>query len=345
MSNLTRTIVAAGVALTLLAASAAAFAAKPGTGGRHGDRVGLRLEPGRGPERPVTDRPERLGDRSSGRRIPQGDADRPGRKRVPARPLGADRQRDGQSGLLADEHLRLQPKAGRVRAGDGVLLDHRVPEVHPEPRLRHRRLPSGEHGVAARPDQPVGARQLVCHHPQGRAPLRQGRSRRRRGRRGGHARVRPCPPLLAELRLFGGEGGAISEGFSDYWAVTTTLAVRQKLGLPALTDPACVADWDATSYDPTAPHCLRRIDTNLHYPGDLTGAVHADGRIWSRALWDIRSAIGNVRADTVILEGQFDFPGTTMTDLANRTVATASRLYGASVARTVRSKFHDRGIL
>ena len=127
--------------------------------------------------------------------------------------------------------------------------------------------------------------------------------------------------------------------------MTTTLAVRQKLGLAALTDPACVADWDATSYDPTPPHCLRRIDTNLHYPGDLTGAVHADGRIWSRALWDIRGAIGNVRADTVILEGQFDFPGTTMTDLANGTVAAASRLYGASVARTVRSKFHDRGIL
>lgn len=102
------------------------------------------------------------------------------------------------------------------------------------------------------------------------------------------------------------EAGAISEGFGDYWAVTTTMVVRQKLGLPALTDPACVADWDATSYDPTPPHCLRRIDMNLHYPENLTGAVHADGRIWSRALWDIRNALGNVRADTVILEGQFD---------------------------------------
>ncbi len=48
------------------------------------------------------------------------------------------------------------------------------------------------------------------------------------------------------------EAGAISEGFGDYWAVTTTMVVRQKLGLPPLTDPACVADWDATSYDPTA---------------------------------------------------------------------------------------------
>jgi hypothetical protein len=144
---------------------------------------------------------------------------------------------------------------------------------------------------------------------------------------------------------FGGEGGAISEGFGDYWAVTTTIVVRQKLGLPPLSDPACVADWDATSYDPTPPHCLRRVDSNVHYPEDLVGRVHADGRIWSRALWDIRNAIGNVRADTVILEGQFDFPGTTMTDLANRTVAAARRLYGNATANVVRAQFEARGIL
>jgi hypothetical protein len=141
------------------------------------------------------------------------------------------------------------------------------------------------------------------------------------------------------------EAGAISEGFGDYWAVTVTMVVRAKLGLPPLTDPACVADWDATSYDPTPPHCLRRIDTNLQYPKDLTGAVHADGRIWSRALWDIRNALGNVRADTIILEGQFDFAGTTMTQLATATVAAAERLYGAGVASTVHAQFDARGIL
>ena len=141
------------------------------------------------------------------------------------------------------------------------------------------------------------------------------------------------------------EAGAISEGFGDYWAVTTSQVVRAKLGLPPLSDPACVADWDSTSYDPTEPHCLRRTDTNLHYPENLTGAVHADGRIWSRALFDIRNAIGNVRADTVILEGQFDFPGTTMTALATSTVAAAQRIYGRSTANAVRGAFEDRGIL
>jgi hypothetical protein len=106
-----------------------------------------------------------------------------------------------------------------------------------------------------------------------------------------------------------------------------------------------VADWDATSYDPTPPHCLRRVDENLHYPEDLVGRVHADGRIWSRALWDIRKAIGHVKADTVILEGQFDFEATTMTALAERTVAAARRIYGNATANQVRAQFVSREIL
>jgi hypothetical protein len=72
-----------------------------------------------------------------------------------------------------------------------------------------------------------------------------------------------------------------------------------------------VADWDSTSYTSSAPHCLRHVHTNLHYPEDLNGEVHQDGQIWSRALWDNRQALGNVKADTIILQGSFDFPGTT----------------------------------
>jgi Zn-dependent metalloprotease len=106
-----------------------------------------------------------------------------------------------------------------------------------------------------------------------------------------------------------------------------------------------VADWDSTSYTRTVPHCLRRVDTDLHYPADLNGEVHHDGQIWARALWDIRQALGNVRADTVILQGSFDFPGTSMTDLANRTVAAARNLYGNAAARVVATAFADRGIL
>jgi hypothetical protein len=138
------------------------------------------------------------------------------------------------------------------------------------------------------------------------------------------------------------EAGAISEGFADYWAVTVSDWVA---GVPTQTPEACVADWDSVSYTSTVPHCLRRIDSSLHYPEDLNGEVHHDGQIWSRALWDIRGALGATEADTIILEGSFGFPGTTMTDLANATVLAAERLYGSSAEAAVQQAFHDRGIL
>jgi len=141
------------------------------------------------------------------------------------------------------------------------------------------------------------------------------------------------------------DAGSISEGFGDYWAVTVANVVATKLGVPQLEPLPCVADWDSVSYTSTVPHCLRRVDRNLHYPADLNGEVHHDGQIWSRALWDIRQSRGHVRTDTIILEGQFDFPGTSMPDLARRTIDAAQRLYGNAAARAVRTAFEGRGIL
>ena len=135
------------------------------------------------------------------------------------------------------------------------------------------------------------------------------------------------------------EAGAISEGFGDYWAADVS-----QIFAPT-PDPACVADWDSTSYTSGVPHCLRRVDTSAHYPQNLNGEVHHDGLIWSRALWDIHNALGNVRADTSILQGQIDFPGTSMKDLATRIVATAQQLYGNAAANQVTTAFQNRGIL
>jgi hypothetical protein len=141
------------------------------------------------------------------------------------------------------------------------------------------------------------------------------------------------------------QAGAISEGFADYWAVTVGDVVSRAVGVPARAPLPCVADWDAVSYTSTVPHCLRRVDRDLRYPADLNGEVHHDGQIWSRALWDIRQALGNVQADTIILQGSFDFPGTTMPELASRTVAAAQQLYGSAAATVVTRAFTDRGIL
>jgi hypothetical protein len=141
---------------------------------------------------------------------------------------------------------------------------------------------------------------------------------------------------------FGGsvEAGSIGEGFGDYFAVTVSDVIAPT------SDPACVADWDSISYTSTVPHCLRRVDTNLHYPEDLNGRVHHDGLIWSRALWDIRNALGHVMADTIIFEAQFSFaPNTTMPAAAQATVNAAEELYGHRTAMIVKQAFVDRGIL
>jgi Zn-dependent metalloprotease len=83
----------------------------------------------------------------------------------------------------------------------------------------------------------------------------------------------------------------------------------------------------------------------MHYPGDLNGEVHHDGEIWSRALWDIRQSLGHAKADTVILLGSMNWKGTTMTDLANHTIAAASTVYGTRTANLVRAAFAARGIV
>ena len=106
-------------------------------------------------------------------------------------------------------------------------------------------------------------------------------------------------------------------------------------------------DWDATSYDPTEPYCLRRTDGDLHYPEDLRNPrqVHADGRIWSRALWDINQAVGNVRADKIIIGAQFDFaPDTSFVAAAKTTVAYA-KATDAPAAPAVCDAFVDRGFI
>lgn len=139
------------------------------------------------------------------------------------------------------------------------------------------------------------------------------------------------------------ESGSIGEAFGDYLAVVVT---SWAAGVPTLAPEACVADWDAVSYTSSVPHCLRRVDGTKHYPEDVRGEVHRDGEIWSAALWDIREALGDVRASTLIVDAQFDFAvDTSFHDAALATVAAAQRLYGTSAANATRGAFQARGLL
>ena len=135
------------------------------------------------------------------------------------------------------------------------------------------------------------------------------------------------------------EAGAMGEGFGDYWAVTMSVPVSKNYDLP------CVMDWDATSYTDGPKHCLRRTDTGKT-TDDMVGQVHADGEIWSNALWDIHKALGRNKANKVILQGTFFYaPDTSFADAARVTVQSARLLYGKAAAEQVTTAFKARKIL
>ncbi|MFF4578528.1 M4 family metallopeptidase [Streptomyces sp. NPDC001389] len=139
------------------------------------------------------------------------------------------------------------------------------------------------------------------------------------------------------------EAGAIGEAFGDYLAVSVGAYADEAHGWPRRTDLACVGDWDSVEYS-AAPHCLRRVDGDKVY-ADRVGEVHADGEIWSRALFDIRQALGARTAGRIIVDAQFGFrPDTDFRDAALTTVATAQRMYGAEAAAAVRAAFRAREI-
>jgi hypothetical protein len=145
------------------------------------------------------------------------------------------------------------------------------------------------------------------------------------------------------------DAGSIGESFGDYLSVTVGLAAAKQYGWPVKTDGACVADWDSVSYTSTDPHCLRRLDTDRTVD-DRTREVHADGEIWSRALWDIRNAyvgLGKTTAawDTTLIDSQFGYAAdTSFSAAAKATYQTALARDGAAAGAAVKAAFAARGI-
>jgi subtilisin-like proprotein convertase family protein/Zn-dependent metalloprotease len=138
------------------------------------------------------------------------------------------------------------------------------------------------------------------------------------------------------------EGGAMGEGFSDYWAAQGFAGVGPQA--PAW-DPY-VGKWDAVSYNPGTPAFLRRVDGNKRYPNDIVNQVHADGEIWSACLWQLRALVGRDRANRIILESHFSVPPSGgFVDGANAIITANQNLYGGADRTAIRQIFVDRGIL
>lgn len=135
------------------------------------------------------------------------------------------------------------------------------------------------------------------------------------------------------------EADAMGEGFGDYWA--GSVGAQLSGGFQDL----CIADWDATSYSTTNPPCLRRLDSTKHYPGDIVDEPHDDGEIWSAALWQIRGAIGAIKADKVILQHHFALTAdSSFNQAANALVGAARDLhYSTPETDAIRTILTNRG--
>ena len=130
---------------------------------------------------------------------------------------------------------------------------------------------------------------------------------------------------------YSAESGAINEGQADYFACS-------------VTDDPWLGEWAVAKMG--KPY-LRTVENDLHYPEDIHGEVHADGKIWGAVLWDIRKAIGKKDADLLIYKSHFYLNGSRpkFIDGYNALVTADKNLFNGGHLEALEKIFVKRGIV
>jgi len=130
---------------------------------------------------------------------------------------------------------------------------------------------------------------------------------------------------------YSGESGAINEGQADYFACSVTN--DSKLG-----------EWACAKM---GKPFLRNVENDLHYPEDIHGEVHADGKIWGAVLWDIRQALGKEISDPLIYKSHYYLNGSrpTFMDGYNALVTADENIFIGSNLQQLEEIFSKRGIV
>jgi subtilisin-like proprotein convertase family protein len=89
----------------------------------------------------------------------------------------------------------------------------------------------------------------------------------------GHAVLHQQLPNM----IFNDAGGAYHDGFADAFAGLITLGLSD--------DPGCLFPWFLGPL--VGDECGRRFDTDKVFPEDIVNEVHADGEIWTGAVFDV----------------------------------------------------------
>lgn len=148
----------------------------------------------------------------------------------------------------------------------------------------------------------------------------------------GHATVHAVVNSLNSSKEF----DAVNEAFADYFAATYFSNAAIGEFFPYLSPSPNFL---------TRQSFLRTLDNQTAYPANAQGEPHADSLMFSGALWDMRKALGQSRADAIAFGGlarmtaQMGFYSA-----SEAIVAAANALYGPAVRDQVRTFFTNRGL-
>ncbi|MFT5142177.1 MAG: PKD repeat protein [Rhodothermales bacterium] len=131
----------------------------------------------------------------------------------------------------------------------------------------------------------------------------------------------------------------LSEGVGDYWAASYT---RSKNLWPVGTSQRDqMGRWGGRPF-----FAGRRTDYPGRFPADLTGQVHADGRIWASAMMSVWDEVGGTDTDVLFWEGMsMTGSGSNTEDAARAVLKADSLLFGAAHADVMLEAFTERGFL
>ncbi len=134
-----------------------------------------------------------------------------------------------------------------------------------------------------------------------------------------------------------GQSRAMGEAFGDYLAYT--------MSYDNGTGPfgrECLGEWYSKG---TSEDCLRRIDDDKDFPGDLVWQEHSDSVIWASELWNLAQASGRAEADPIIVASNFYLePYSTFSDGLRALIQTAEDQTKDAHIPAIISAFADRGI-
>ncbi|MFN7922822.1 MAG: M36 family metallopeptidase [Bryobacteraceae bacterium] len=126
--------------------------------------------------------------------------------------------------------------------------------------------------------------------------------------------------------------GALNEGTADFFSSSF------------MNDPA-VGEFDALIFRLRSPY-IRTTDNPNRYPRNLVGEVHADGNMWSGALWELRRQLGAPVTDRIVLATIASLNSSSdFYDAAGAAVNAAGKLYGGQAATVVDRVMRNRGLI